>query len=56
MNEAKPLRCKRCGKPIGYVKVIIKSFLVPQPALNNVQLVATCMECSGKSRFYRRNF
>ncbi|MCL5949428.1 MAG: hypothetical protein M1490_03005 [Candidatus Bathyarchaeota archaeon] len=56
MSESKPLRCQKCGKPIGYVTVTAKSFLVAKPAVDNVKLVATCMDCSSGTGFYRRNF
>ena len=51
MSESEPLRCQKCGKPVGYVTVTAKSFLVAKPAVDNVKLVATCMDCSGGNRF-----
>ena len=56
MNDSKQLKCQKCGKPIGYVAVSVKSFLVSTPALDNIKLVATCPECSSKKGLYRRNF
>jgi ribosomal protein S14 len=56
MSDAKPLRCQKCGKPLGYVTVAPKSFLATKPSVENIKLVATCPECSGGKGFYRRNF
>ena len=45
MGDTKPLRCQKCGKPLGYVTVISKGITsLPQP-LQDVKLVAICMEC-----------
>ncbi|MHC3128883.1 MAG: hypothetical protein IBV52_02255 [Candidatus Bathyarchaeota archaeon] len=48
MSEAKPVRCQKCGKPLGYVTVLAKGLLGLQQPLQNVKLVAICMECSQK--------
>ncbi len=56
MSESKPLRCQKCGKPLGYVTVTPKSFLAAKLTVDNVKLVATCIDCSGGTGFYRRNF
>ena len=56
MSESKPLRCQKCGKPIGYVTVTAKSFLAAKPAVDNVKLVATCMDCSGEIAFTAETF
>ncbi len=55
-TDSKQLKCKKCGKPVGYVTLSAKSFLVSTAAIDNVKLVATCLECSGKTGLYRRNF
>jgi len=49
MGEAKPVRSKKCGKPLGYVTVLAKGFLGLQQPLQNVKLVAVCMEWFQKS-------
>jgi hypothetical protein len=56
MTYSKQLKCNKCGKPVGYVTVSAKSFLVSVAAADNVKLVATCLECSGKTGLYCRNF
>ena len=56
MSENKPLRCQKCGKPIGYITLSAKSVLEAKPALDNVHVAGTCMDCSGGTGFYRRNF
>ena len=57
MSESKPLRCQKCGKPIGYVTVLGKSLTGSQQPVTNVKLVGICMDCaSGKTSIYRRNF
>ena len=48
MNEPKPVRCQKCGKPLGYVTVLSKGILGPQQPLKNVKLVALCMDCVKK--------
>ncbi|MCJ7721907.1 hypothetical protein MUO98_05840 [Candidatus Bathyarchaeota archaeon] len=45
MSEAKHVRCQKCGKPLGYVTVLLKGLLGVQQRLQNVKLVAVCMEC-----------
>jgi len=48
MSKAKPIRCQRCGKPLGYVTALAKALTsLPQP-LQNLKLVAICMESSQK--------
>jgi hypothetical protein len=49
MSEAKPVRCQKCGKPLGYVTVLAKGLLGVQQPIQNVKLVAVCMECFQKS-------
>ena len=56
MSESKPLRCQKCGKPIGFVTLSAKSFLVANPDMDNVKLTATCMDCSSQTSLYIRNF
>ena len=56
MIASKPLKCKKCGKPVAYVTVAAKSFIEAKPEVDNVKLVATCIDCSNGNSFYRRNF
>jgi hypothetical protein len=49
MSDAKPVRCQKCGKPVGYVTVLAKGLRFQQP-LQNVKVVAICMECSQKKQ------
>ena len=48
MSEAKPVRCQKCGKPIGYVTVLGKGLMGMQQSLQNVKIVAICMDCALK--------
>jgi len=48
MSEAKPLRCQKCGKPIGYVTVLTKGLLWMQQPATNVKIVGICMDCASK--------
>ncbi len=47
MVNFEPLRCQRCNKPIGYVKIVAKSSLEAKPNIDNLLLDATCLECGG---------
>jgi hypothetical protein len=49
MSEAKPVRCQKCGKPLGYVTVFAKGLVMHQP-IHNVKIVAICMECFQKKK------
>ena len=50
MSESKPVRCQKCGKPVGYVTVLAKGLLGLQQSLQNVKVVAICMECVQKKK------
>jgi hypothetical protein len=50
MSNAQPVRCQKCGKPIGYVTVLAKGVLGLQQPLQNVKVVAICMECAQKQK------
>jgi hypothetical protein len=50
MGESKPVRCQKCGKPVGYVTVLAKGLLGLQQSLQNVKVVAICMECAQKKK------
>jgi len=43
-----PVRCQKCGNPIGYVTVLAKGLLGMQQPVQNVKIVAICMECAQK--------
>jgi hypothetical protein len=46
MSSDKPVRCQKCGKPVGYVTVLAKGLMGLQQPLQNVKVVAICMECA----------
>jgi hypothetical protein len=46
--SAKPVRCQKCGKPLGYVTVLAKGLASFQQPIQNVKIVAICMECFQK--------
>jgi hypothetical protein len=48
MSEAKPVRCQKCGKTIGYVTVLGKGLIGVRQPLQNVKIIAVCMDCSRK--------
>jgi hypothetical protein len=50
MSNAEPVRCQKCGKPVGYVTVLAKGLLGLQQPLQNVKVVAVCMECVQKKK------
>jgi hypothetical protein len=47
MKEAKQVLCQKCGNPVGYITVLAKGLLFQQP-IQNVKVVAVCMECFQK--------
>jgi hypothetical protein len=49
MTEAKPVRCQKCGKPVGYITVLARGLRFQQP-IQNVKVIAICMECSQKKQ------
>jgi hypothetical protein len=50
MSDARPVRCQKCGKPLGYVTVLAKGLTSLQQPLQNVKLIAICMECVQKKK------
>lgn len=56
MSESKPVKCQKCGKPVGYITVLAKGLLSFQQPVRNVKVVAICMECAGKSSIAHKNF
>jgi hypothetical protein len=43
MGEARLTKCRKCGKPLGYVTVLGKGLLSWHP--QDVKIVAICVEC-----------
>jgi hypothetical protein len=50
MSDARPVRCQKCGKPLGYVTVLAKGLTSFQQPIQNVKIVAVCMECFQKKK------
>jgi hypothetical protein len=48
MSDNQPVRCQKCGNPVGYVTVLAKGLMGMQQRLENVKIVAICMECYQK--------
>jgi hypothetical protein len=48
MSDAKPVKCQKCGKSIGYVTVVARGISPFQQPVPDVKIVAICMECSRK--------
>ena len=47
---SEPVKCQKCGKPIGYVTVLSKGLTSFQQPMQNVKIVAICMECAQKKK------
>ncbi len=45
MSSSKLIRCQKCGKPIGYITVLGKGLIGIQQPVENVKIVAICMDC-----------
>jgi hypothetical protein len=48
MSDSKPVRCQKCGKPIGYVTVLVKGLRGLQQPMDGCKILAICMDCSKK--------
>ena len=48
MSDAKPVKCQKCGNPIGYVTVVARGISPFQQPVPNVKIVALCMDVLGK--------
>jgi hypothetical protein len=48
MKGSNPVRCQKCGKPVGYITVLTEGLMGMQQPLHNVKVVAICMDCSQK--------
>ena len=50
MSDARPVRCQKCGKPLGYVTILAKGLTSFQQPIQKVKIVAICMECFEKKK------
>jgi hypothetical protein len=48
MSAPKLVRCQKCGRPVGYITVLAKGLTFSSLPVQDVKLVAICMECSQK--------
>ena len=48
MRESQPVRCQKCGKPVGYITLLIKGLMGMQQPIHSIKIIAICMECSQK--------
>ncbi len=48
MTRSKPVKCQKCGNPVGYITVLGKGLTSFQLPLDNVEIVAVCIECAEK--------
>jgi len=49
MSDTKPVRCQKCGKPLGYITVFAKGLVLSHP-IQNAKIVAICMQCFQKGK------
>jgi hypothetical protein len=45
MSAPRLVRCQKCGKPLGYVTVLAEGLAFSPLPVQDVKLVAICMEC-----------
>ncbi len=45
MTEARLVKCQKCGKPLGSVAVLAKGLAQFQQQVQNIKIVAICIEC-----------
>ena len=48
IGVSEPVRCQKCGKPVGYITILSKGLLGMQQPIENVKIVAICMDCAQK--------
>jgi hypothetical protein len=48
MNAPRLVRCQKCGKPLGYVTVLARGLTSLMQPLQNVKIVAICIDCFQK--------
>jgi len=46
MKGSSPVRCQKCGRPVGYITVLTRGLMGMQQPIDNVKIVAVCMDCS----------
>jgi hypothetical protein len=44
MSNVKPVRCQKCGKPLGYITVVAKGLTSLSQLVQNAKIIAICME------------
>lgn len=44
MSDARPVRCQKCGKPLGYVTVVVKGLTPLSQPLQNLKIIAICIQ------------
>jgi hypothetical protein len=49
IGVSEPVRCQKCGKPVGYITILSKGLLGMQQPIKNVKIVAVCMDCAQKA-------
>jgi len=49
MTDAQPVKCQKCGNPIGFVTVLARGLTRLQQPVQHVKIVAICMECYQKA-------
>jgi hypothetical protein len=50
ISTTEPIRCQKCRKPIGYITVLAKGLTSFQQPLQDVKIVAICMDCAQKKK------
>jgi hypothetical protein len=50
IGGSEPVRCQKCGKPIGYVTILSKGLLGMKQPIQNIKIVAICMDCAQKKK------
>jgi hypothetical protein len=50
VSGSEPVRCQKCGKPIGYVTILARGLTSFQQPIQNVKIVAICMEYAQKKK------
>jgi|WetSurMetagenome_2_1015567.scaffolds.fasta_scaffold30247_1 hypothetical protein len=49
MTNSEPVRCQKCGKPVGFITILSKGLTGFQQPLENAKIVAICMDCYKKA-------
>jgi hypothetical protein len=48
VGSSEPVRCQKCGKPLGYITVLSKGLTGFQQPISNVKIVGICLDCAKK--------